>query len=133
MDKRRLAKLQQELITNLNYQDMDHKSLLLTGASFLKQFRQAKQIIRKLTAEDAVTELAHWEFVKNFLFTEIEKVIEEINIRSQVDLEEFSSALLIKFANLVADARATCFIEEVADKAANQKAPKEIQIDLILD
>ncbi len=133
MDKSKLSQLQQELISNLNYDEMDAKVLLLTGSSFLKQYRQAKQIIRKLTAEDAATELAHWEYVRKFLFTEIEKVINEIKVRSEVELEEFSASLLVKFANLVADARATCFVEEVADREAAKKAPEEIEVTLILD
>lgn len=134
MNKARLSELHQALISNIDYDGLDNKDLLNLGSSFLKQFRQAKAIIRKLTAEDAIDELAHWNFIAQYLVDEIDHVIEELNRRSIIELESFEPAQLIKLANLVADARASCYLEFAADRdAAKRETPPEAEIELILD
>lgn len=134
MDKKFLSKLHCELITNVDYDNMGAKELLLAGNSFLKQYKQAKAILRQLTEQDASEELAHWSFVADFLHAEIEKVIKAIDTESQVNLEDFNNSLLIKFADLVASARIATWEQPTLDKQAQKTEPaKQPDIKLILE
>jgi hypothetical protein len=126
MNKQNLSSLQRELISNLSLEDLLNKDLLKLGASLLAQYKSAKSAIRKLTLDNTVDDIEHWLYVKNFTFSELDSVIQEIKIRSS-DIETFENSELIGFINLVAKSREAYFIEDLADKAAAPVEEQEIK------
>ena len=129
MDIKRISKLHKELATSLDIEEMGPKQLLAWASSLLTQYRQSKSIMRKLTTEDSISELEHWELIKNFTYAEIDTVLETLYKRSILEAEDFGPDLAIKFADLVGKIRVVCWEQARLDR----KDEPDEEIKLILD
>ena len=129
MDINKISKLQTELIQNIDYDELDNGQLVKFTTSLLNQYKAAKKVIRSLEATDSVTEVTHWSFIKDYCEGEIQNLLEVINQRLTVDLEEFGIGTTIKFIDLVASIRLALFVEAKADiKATTTSEPEQFEL-----
>lgn len=132
MNIEKITALHSSLMQGISIEELSDKALLRWGGILIKQYRQAKAVLRKLPPEQA-SQLSHWACIRELCYHDIDSVLNELENRMMSDPENFSDQILLSFADLVSQIRVAIFDESQIDaKLADET--KEIQdITLIFD
>lgn len=131
MDIKKITKLHADLLQGIEIQELSDKALLKYGTLLLKQFRQAKSILRKLKPEE-IQKTTHWVLIREHGNIEIDNVLSELCDRMALDPDSFADGMLLNFAELVGNIRAAVFDEEQLDNKI-QETPDVEAVELIFD
>lgn len=126
----KITALHSSLMQGINIEELSDKALLRWGGMLLKQYRQAKAVLRKLPPEQA-NQLSHWVTIRELCYHDIDNVLSELENRMLSSPEEFADQILLSFADLVSQIRVAIFDESQIDA---EEAVGEVQdIKLIFD
>ena len=130
MDITKITDLHAQLMQGIDVQELSDKALLKYGGMLLKQYRQAKAVLRKIEPEQ-IAKTQHWILIREHCNTQIDILLVELNERMLLDPELFADIMLLNFADLVAAIRVAIFDEEQLDN--KEETVEEQQVDLIFD
>ena len=127
MDLKNITRMHTELLGGVCIEELSNAALLTYGNMLLKQYRQAKSVLRKLEDSQA-KEAAEWAVIREHGYHEIDTVLNELNQRMIVDIEDFGEKMLLKMIDLVAAIRVAMFDEQRLD---NAEVDEQDEVELI--
>lgn len=131
MDVSKITDLHANLLQGVDISELSHKGLLKYGSLLLKQFKQSKAVLRKIKAEE-IAKTQHWILVREHANDEIDLVLQELESRMMVDVEDFTDGILLAFVDLVGSIRVAIFDEEQLDSGDSNEVVAET-VQLIFD